>query len=262
MQATKQSTAITTESLSSLSDEELFAVYRSTKAKRARDAIIERYSYIPKILAKKYYNKGIENDDIYQIACIGLINAVERFDETKGLKFSTFATPTIIGEIKRFFRDKGNFIKLPRKLYDIFSKASRIRAAWLMENGEEISRQQLAREMGISVKLLDEAMEWSSCAAISSLESIASDENVGRGMYHIIGQEDDAFLMIENADLVTRFMNRLDERERAFIHYRYYKEYTQREIACTMGITQMQASRIERKILSMFKDMYFKTVEC
>lgn len=244
------------------SDKQLFDDYHCTHSRAVRDEIIEKYSYIPRILARKYYNKGIENDDIYQIACVGLINAVERFDDSKGIQFSTFATPTVIGEIKRFFRDKGTFIKVPRKLYDIFTKAAKIRSAWLMEHGEEIGREQLAAELGVPVKLLDEAVAWSNSSAVSSLENLEDEENSGTGgLYHIIGEEDNAFLMIENEDLVNRFMDGLKERDKEFIKYRYYKEYTQREIASTMGITQMQASRIERRILNMFKQMYTETVE-
>ncbi len=243
------------------SDRELFVAYRTTKSRAVRDEIIEKYSYIPRILAKKYYNKGIDNEDIYQIACVGLIGAVERFDPDKGLKFSTFATPTIIGEIKRFFRDKGTFIKVPRKLYDIFTRATRIRNSWLVEKGEEIGREELAAALGVPVKLLDEAVAWSSSASVASLENIESDEMGGNGTYHVIGEEDNAFLLIENEDLVQRFMGSLCKRDREFIKYRYYKEYTQREIADTMGITQMQASRMERHILSALKEMYVKTVE-
>lgn len=97
------------------SDTELFKQYKKTKDTAVRNEIIDRYTYLAEIMAKRFSGRGIDYDDLYQVACIGLLYAVERFDVSKGLKFTTFATPTITGEIKRYFRDKGNFIRVPRQ---------------------------------------------------------------------------------------------------------------------------------------------------
>jgi RNA polymerase sigma-B factor len=95
----------------------LFKLYKETNDKSIREELIHRHLYIAEILSKKYANRGIEYDDIYQVACIGLIYAIDRFDMNKGYEFSSFATPTIIGEIKKYFRDKGWTIRVPRRIH-------------------------------------------------------------------------------------------------------------------------------------------------
>ena len=110
-------------------DRKLFLAYKQEKDDKLRDELLQKYDYLPQILARRFTGRGIEYDDIYQCARIGLINALARFAPEKGAQFATYATSTIIGEIKRLFRDKGHFIKVPRKIYEIFSKASKIKAA-------------------------------------------------------------------------------------------------------------------------------------
>ena len=106
-------------SLDSLSDEELFKEYQKGKSLEIRNAIVTKNIYLAEIISKKFINRGIEYDDIYQVACMALIKAIERFNPERGVKFSSFATPTIVGEIKRYFRDKGSIIRIPRRIYEI-----------------------------------------------------------------------------------------------------------------------------------------------
>ena len=99
---------------------EMFSRYRETGDIALRDEIVSSYIYIAEILSRKFINRGVEYDDIFQVACMGILYAVERFDPDKGVKFATYATPTVMGEIRKYFRDKGNFIRIPRRLYEIF----------------------------------------------------------------------------------------------------------------------------------------------
>ena len=101
-------------------EEELFYEYHRTGDKKIRDNIVQSYLYIAEILSKKFINRGVDYDDIYQVACMGILYAVERFNPERGVSFATYATPTVLGEIRHYFRDRGNFIKVPRKLYEIF----------------------------------------------------------------------------------------------------------------------------------------------
>lgn len=219
------------------SDTELFEQYKKTKDTAVRNEIIDRYTYLAEIMAKRFSGRGIDYDDLYQVACIGLLYAVERFDASKGLKFTTFATPTITGEIKRYFRDKGNFIRVPRRLYEIFSKAHRIRVANGGEQAEAPPNVILPQVISIEREIMDG-------------EEIRFE--------HTLGRTDDGFLMVEEKDFVENCMRALSEDEREFIQKRYYGEQSQKQIAADMGVSQMCVSRLERKLLKKLRDMYFK----
>ena len=142
------------QSVERASDAELFLRYQKTKDTAVRNEIIARYTYLAQIMARRFSGRGIDYDDLYQVACIGLLYAVERFDVSKDLKFTTFATPTIAGEIKRYFRDKGNFIRVPRRLYEIFSKAHRIRLANTGEPAQEKTEEPLPQVISIEREIL------------------------------------------------------------------------------------------------------------
>lgn len=221
-----------------ISEDTLFGEYIKTKDKKLRDEIFSRYEYIAQISAKRFCGRGIDYDDLYQVACIGLLLAVERFNPGRGVKFTTFATPTVLGEIKRYFRDKGNFIRVPRRLYEIFTKAHRIRLASASAAAEEAD------------------------AAESVMPQIVSLENDTLGedvrFEHTLGCTDEGFLMVEDKDFVNRCLEALSEIERKFIHKRYYEEKSQKQIASDMGVSQMYVSRMERRVLKKLRDMYFK----
>ncbi|MCH5184924.1 MAG: sigma-70 family RNA polymerase sigma factor [Oscillospiraceae bacterium] len=230
---------------------EIFSRYRETRDKKIRDEIVQSYIYIAEILANRFVNKGIEYDDIYQVGCIGLLYAAERFDPDKGVKFASYATPTVMGEIRRYFRDKGRTIKVPRKLYEIFYKAERIR-----RNNEDTNITEISRILGISDKILEKAYAAGRTAFIESLE----DEAYADGHANVadfIGYEDNNFMVIEDCEFIDSCMDRLSEPEREFIRMRYYEVKSQREIAKIMGISPMKVSRMEKDILKKIKNMYF-----
>lgn len=230
---------------------DLFSEYRRTSSTEIRDEIVEKYIYIAEILSRRFINRGVEYDDIYQVASMGILYAVDRFDPDRGVKFPTFATPTVLGEIRKYFRDKGSFVKIPRSLYEVFYKAERIRRA----NGTD-SRREIARMLNLSEDTVEEAYRLGDAAFIKSLEDEAyADGQLNLG--NVIGAEDDRFLMIENEDFVQRCMNSLDTKEREFVRLRYYEEKSQSAIAEVLGMTQMQVSRFERKLLKELRDLYF-----
>ncbi len=231
---------------------ELFSEYKRTRDTALRDEIVERYIYIAEILSRRFINRGVEYDDIYQVACMGILYAVERFDPDRGVKFPTFATPTVLGEIRRYFRDKGSFVRVPRRLYEVFYKAERIRRA-----KGEASRTEIARLLGLSEETVDEAYQMGDAAFIKSLEDEAYADGA-MNLGHVIGAEDDQFLMIENKDFLRCCMESLNDKEREFVQMRYYEEMSQAAIADKLGITQMQVSRFERRLLKRLRDLYFK----
>ena len=231
---------------------ELFSRYRRTGDKKLRDEIISSYIYIADILSRKFINKGIEYEDIYQVACMGILYAVERFDPDKGVLFATYATPTVLGEIRRYFRDKGSFIKVPRKLYEVFYKAERIR-----RSGGETNRSEIARILNLKSEELDRAMEAGGAAFVQSLEFEAyADGSLALADY--LGKDDESFMLIEDKDFVSYCFGQLTEDERQLITLRYYEEKTQTETAEILHMSQMNVSRLERRILKKLRAMYFK----
>lgn len=237
-----------------LTEYEMFMEYRRTHDRQLRDEIVSHYIYIAEILSRKFINRGIEYDDIYQVACIGILSAVERFDPDKNVKFATYATPTVLGEIRHYFRDKGSFIKVPRGLYEIFCKAERIRRS---RSGEKMTPSELARALNLSEHELHMAYEAGDAAFIRSLENEAA---IGGGMTlsQTLGCEDNHFMTIEDRDFVSYCMKCLDQKELEFVQLRYYKEYTQKQIAEKWQVSQMQISRMERGVLKKIRDLYFR----
>ncbi len=235
-------------------EEEIFRAYKETKDKKLKDKIIAKYMYIAEILSKRFANRGIDYDDIFQVACLGLVLAVDRYEHDKGIKFASFATPTVTGEIKKYFRDKGCFIKIPRKLYEIFVRAEKLR---LSMEPEKFSRAEIAKILNLSEKDLAEAYAVGDVAFIQSLEQEAYRE--GNSMYgDTLGFDDKNFLLIENSDFLNFCMNSLNEREQEFINKRFYEEKTQREISELWEISQMQVSRFEKSILKKLRNLYYK----
>ena len=239
-------------------EKELFDEYIKTRDNRVRDKIVEKYVYIAEIVAKKFtktnraYNNGIDYDDIFQVACLGLIYAVERFDLQKGVKFTTFATPTIIGEVRRYFRDKGFFIKVPSRLYEIFRRAERIKRT----EGES-SESEMARILGVSESVVREAYKTGDAAFVKSIESELIGGDDGIALADTLGKEDKSFLVIENSDFIDYCSKLLDESEREFVRLRYYKEMNQRSIGEIMNMSQMQVSRFEKRVLKKLRNIYF-----
>lgn len=226
---------MTMRSYKDVCDATLFEEYKKTGDTQIRNEIVDRYTYIARLIAKKFSGRGIDYDDLYQVACIGLLYAVERYDADKGVKFASFATPTISGEIKHYFRDKGNFIRVPRKLYEMFVKADKIHEAnkQLTDDGEAAF---LPRTVSLEQEVLGDDIRYS----------------------HILGKSDDGFLVVENKDFADRCLKSLGESEREFMHKRFYEEKSQKQIAADMGVSQMCISRMERRVLKRLRDMYFK----
>lgn len=245
-------------SLTDLDERTLFDKYRRTGDAALKEEIIKRYVYIAEIIAKKYtktnrsYNNGIDYDDVYQVACLGLIYAADRFSPDKGVKFASYATPTIIGEVRRYFRDKGFFIRVPSRLYEIFRKAERIK-----RSGEGSTVSDMARMLGVSEDVVKEAYKTGDAAFVKSIESeiLGEDDNIA--VIDTLGVEDRSFLVIENSDFIGYCEKQLDEKERQFVDLRYYREMNQQDIGEIMGMSQMQVSRFEKKVLKKLRMLYF-----
>lgn len=232
---------------------ELFREYKRTGNIELRDELIRSYIYIAEILSRKFVNRGIEYDDIFQVACMGIMYAVERFDPDRGLKFATFATPTVMGEIRKYFRDKGSFIKIPRKMYEMFYKAERVRRSFQ----GSVTTGEISRILDIPEELIEKAYTMEDASFIHSLEYEAYADG-SMNVSNLIGRDDSNYIIIEDKDFYEYCLKSLDEREREFIQLRYEQELTQKDISAKWGVSQMQVSRFEKMLLKKLRDLYFR----
>ena len=229
---------------------ELFRKYKETGDKKIRDELIIKYTYMAKILAYKFVRSGVDYDDLYQVACVGLMLAVERFDPDRGVQFATFATPTVLGELRKFLRDKAGSIKIPRRLYEIFC-----RAETLKRQQENLSIDEIAQLLDMPRETLVEAYRVGDAAFIKSLEDEAYTDG-GLSVSGLIGFDDEGFTLIENRDFIDYCMSKMTQREAELFNQRFHKGMTQKELAKKWGVSQMYISRMEKKVIQKFRDIY------
>ena len=240
-----------------MNDEELFRKYRETGDVAIRNAIVEKYLYIASVIAKKFVGRGVEYDDLYQVASLALIKGVDRFDESKGSKFSTFITPTITGEIKNYFRDRSRLVHLPRKVSELRVGIKREAERYLAETGKNATAKELADRLGVSE---EDVIRCSEAGGVVSLDGAADREGENVSLYDVIPAEENVFEDVENRDAVRAALEKLCDPERKLVTYRCGKELSQMETATRMGVSQMNASRMERKILQKLKENLKKTM--
>ena len=240
----------------------LFKRYKDKNEKEIRDILIEKHLYIAEILAKKYTNRGIDYDDIYQVACLGLIYAIERYDLEKGFEFSSFATPTIIGEIKKYFRDKGWTIRVPRRIQELSKKINNAKVFLSQQLQRIPSIEDIAEYLNSTEEEVLEAMEASKVYTPQSLDVTYDSQNDDKevNLSELIGEEDLYFSRIENNDFLEKTMEKLNEIEKQILIERYFNKKTQVTIAKNLQISQMTVSRIEKRILERLRKEVKKTL--
>ena len=237
-----------------LSNDELINCYYETKDFALRNVVLERFLYLAEIIAKKYVGRGVEYDDLYQIASMSLVGAIERFDASKGVKFQSFATPTLIGEIKNYFRDKTRTIKITRKDSEEIKKMDVVRSELELQNGCSPRPADIAGVMKVPVERVLELMEAKSVGYTMSLEgSLNTIEDVSLDM--IIGNDDESFDRVDNLDMIRHSLERLSVLERTLVKIRFIDQKSQSIAADRLGVSQMQVSRLERKVLLKLKSL-------
>jgi RNA polymerase sigma-B factor len=244
------------------SREELRALhrrYKDTKDPAERDRIraqlVDAYHDFVYFLARKFQNRGEPLDDIVQVGYLGLIKAIERFDPDLGFEFTTFATLTVAGEIKRHFRDKGTAIRFPRRLQELHQSVVRVNEEMKNQLGREPSVSELAERLGVTPEDVTEAMEMGPAHMPLSLDQPigSADGQEGRAIAEQIGTPDPELDRVEMRDLLDRAMVHLTPRERAIMAMRFYEQMSQSEIARRLGISQMHVSRLQRAALEQLR---------
>ena len=226
---------------------ELFIIYSKQKNnKEIRNILIERHLYLVNLLSKKYINKGVEFEDIYQVASLALIYAIERYDINKGYEFSSFATPTIVGEIKKYFRDKVWTLRVPRRVQELSKKISEAKIFLQQHNKENPKVKDIANYLNCTEEQVLEVMEASYGYQPISLDSSSNDDIDDKDILLIdkIGQDEQSFYNIEQKDFFDKFDKSLNELESKIFKDRFFLNKTQAVIAKELDISQMTVLRL------------------
>lgn len=220
--------------------------------KAARETLIEENLGLIHHVVKRFLGRGVEAEDLFQIGAVGLVKAVDRFDLSFGVRFSTYAVPMIAGEIKRFLRDD-SMIKVSRSLKELAVKAARLREQLLMERGEEPGVDELARRLKVEPEELVQAMD--SSIEVESLQKvICQGSSEGVSLMERVEQRHDEQEELLRRMLLEELLSSLEPRERRLIVLRFFYDRTQTQVAMELGMSQVQVSRLEKKILSALKE--------
>ena len=205
-------------------------------------------------LARRFRDRGESLDDLTQVATIGLIKAVDRFDPQRGVEFSTFATPTIVGEIKRHFRDKGWAIRVPRRLQELRISIGRATAELSQSTGRSPTVAELAAHLDVGEEDILEGMESAQAYATLSLDSSSADGmDEGSSLADTLGEDDPGLGEVETRETLHPLVATLPAREQRIIHMRFYENMTQAQIAEQIGVSQMHVSRLLAKTLAQLR---------
>jgi len=236
--------------------DELFEEWQRTGRPELRDRLIGMHMNLVRYLARKFRDRGEPLEDLIQQGSLGLINAVDRFDLSRGVKFSTYATPTILGEIRRYFRDKGWSMKVPRKLQELNLLAGK--AIDELTHGLDRSPTiaEIASTVGASQEEVIEALEMAQAYALVSLDAEVgrTQEDSGTALHEYLGAPDEELLQVYDRQELVAAMSVLDDREPRVVDCAYREQMSQTEIAKILGISQMHVSRIQRKALTKMRE--------
>lgn len=230
----------------------LFDEYKNKGSIHARNTLLEHYLYIAQIVAKKFVGRGVDYEDLYQVASVALVNAIERFDNTREIKFVTFATPSLIGEIKNYFRDRTRLLHISRRDSEQIIKLQEAKRQVEKDNP---TPEELAAIMQVSVERVLELMEIQLATSVTSLDSMTGEDEDTQ-ISNFVGAEEAGFAEFEQRDFLNYSLSKLDEKERQIIYQRYWKRKSQKEIADMLGVSQMYVSRAEKKILAKLRGLY------
>ena len=224
--------------------DERFVEYQRTRDRRVRDELVEMHIPLARFLARRFDHRGESADDLLQVALLGLLKAVERFDPERGLQFSTFATPTIVGELKRHFRDKGWAVRVPRRMQELHLQLANAVGTLTQEFGRSPTPADVAVHLGVSEEEVLEAMEAGGLYRLTSLDGTAASDDDSTELTSMIGEDDPEYERVEQRSQLYAMLGTLPERERTIVYLRFFGGLTQSEIAARIGISQMHVSRL------------------
>jgi RNA polymerase sigma-B factor len=226
----------------------------SPERQAIRDELVETHLPLVEYLARRFRNRGELHDDLVQVATIGLIKSVDRFDLERGVEFSTYATPTIVGEIKRHFRDKGWAIRVPRRLQELKLALAKATSELAQRNGRSPTVAELATFLGMSEEDVLEGLESANAYSTVSLDTPESGDSDALAVADTLGVVDESLEGVEYRESLKPLLDRLPPREKRILLLRFFGNMTQSQIAAELGISQMHVSRLLARTLAQLRE--------
>jgi RNA polymerase sigma-B factor len=230
----------------------LLRSYHRDGDREARDQALVELMPLVRALASRYAGRGEPLEDLVQVGALGLIKAVDRFDVDRGVEFSSYAVPTIVGEIRRHFRDKAWAMHVPRRLKELSVRLSRVLDQLTTELGRSPTIAELAAATGVEEEDVIDALDSANAYSTRSLHA-PFDDGDETSLADKLGDDDSGFAEVEDGSLVAAGLEALDERERRIVELRFFEEKTQSQIAAEVGISQMHVSRLLRSALATMR---------
>jgi RNA polymerase sigma-B factor len=227
--------------------EEVERLFISLPDPAARDELARLFQPLAEYLARRFFGRGEPLEDLVQVANLGLLKAIDRFDLSRGVKFSTYATATVVGELKRHFRDKGWALRVPRRLQESGMKVGRTVTEMYQDLGRAPTVAEIAERTGLSEDEVLEAMETAHAYTTASLDAPTDEE--GTTSLDRLGEEEESFELLEGWTMVAPAIRELPARERNILYLRFFRGLTQTQIADELGISQMHVSRLLSRTL-------------
>jgi RNA polymerase sigma-B factor len=237
-----------------LREQQLFARYRGRQDPAAREQLVERFLPLAKRLAQRYSRGGEPLEDLVQVASLGLLKAIDRFDPERGTAFSTFAVPTIAGELKRYFRDKGWAVRVPRDLQELALQVDRMVDRLTRELGRAPTVSEIADELGLTDEQVLEAREAAAAHRTESLDRPCSDDEGAARLADTLGAPEPGYVQAEHYATLEAMMSVLTDREREILRLRFAEDLTQSEIGQRVGVSQMHVSRLLRDAVTRLRE--------
>jgi RNA polymerase sigma-B factor len=233
----------------------LFARYRERGDQAARDALVERFLPLATQLARRYHRGNEPLEDLVQVASVGLLKAVGRFDPARGTAFSSFAVPTIAGELKRHFRDKGWAVRVPRDLQELALRVDRATDRLVHRLGRAPTVSEIADDLGVTIEQVLEAHEAAAAYRADSLDRPGSDDDEdATRVVDTLGGDEPGYRHAEHSATLEPMMSVLSEREREILRLRFVEDLTQSEIGDRVGLSQMHVSRLLRRAVARLRE--------
>ncbi len=236
----------------------LWADYARTGDPRTREQIILQFQRLAYSLANRFARRGAENEDLFQVALMGLVKAVDRFDPSTHHRFSTFATPTILGELRRYFRDHCWALHVPRGMQELSQQAGRLQQSMTERLGRTPTAAEIADTLQAPVERVEEALRLNETSRPLSLDGEMDSGDTGRPAFldQALGTEEPGLRRVDDRLSVDQAMAHLDANQQRMVQLRYFQGLSQREVARELGLSQMQVSRMEKRAMGALRQQF------
>ena len=233
----------------------LHASYAQSPSPDVMEQLVEGYLPLSRAIARKFTGRGVEQDDLEQVAAIALMKAIERFEPDRGLKFTTYATPTIAGEVRNYLRDKGSLLRVSRDARSRLYQMQQVRDKLTQQLMREPTVKELAAGMGIDPEELLSLLDQREATDVMSLSAASSTDEDAQLLEEKLGTVERGYEQVEQSEWMQWIMRQLSDTEKQLLQLRFIEKLGQRDTAKMMNVSQMQVSRLERRMLARLREM-------